>query len=459
MHPRHLLVLLACLLAFVAAHPFAGQAPAPQQSPAAAAQNGQQLVALADEVGKEVETLRGWTFKQPIKKELTTLPDTVAYLKRQVDESLPPGKAEVTQAFLRTIGLLPPTGELRTMWVALLENQVGGFYDTKSKSMHLVAREGTPPAVERIVLAHELTHALDDQWADLDTFVKEHTNETEDMGLAAQSVVEGSATALMMQYAAQLIVQKKMDPAALLGYAKQEEERSKPFLDAPRYFSAMLASYICGAQFLAKGQLMTIALGPSDKPIGDALLAARADPPQSSEQILHPDKYWKRETRDEPVKFDDRAATAWLAQPGRVVVHADTVGELLTAILTTAAGAKLNLMAAQTSDAWTNAAATGWGGDRFYLVASGTSVDNAKASLAGLKGVWVTAWDTTKDRDEFVTAVPGGSFAPGAAIAPVGSVVAVVYFGFAEAERATLTKGLQASPIPMTKGGKAFGSE
>jgi hypothetical protein len=137
-------------------------------------------------------------------------------------------------------------------------------------------------------------------------------------------------------------------------------------------------------------------------------------------------------------------------------VHADTVGELLAAILTSAPHAKVDMMAAQTSDAWTNAAAAGWGGDRFYLVASGTSVDSAKASLTGLTGAWVTAWDTTKDRDEFVAAVPRGSFAAGAAVAPVGSLVAVVYFGYTETERATLTKGLQAAPIPMTKGGKAF---
>jgi hypothetical protein len=267
--------------------------PSRQLAAVAAKAQADRLVAVADEVQKDVEALRGWSFKRPIKKELTTVEQMRQYLERQADKSLPAGRLQVVQAFLRTIGLIPANTDLKTTWMTLLEGQVGGFYDTETKTMHLVARDGLPPFAERIMLAHELTHALDDQYADLDAFTKARQNGTEDLDLAFESVVEGSATALMLQYTTRAVISGRIDQKALQQYAQQEAERSKTFLDAPRYFSAMLGSYICGALFLARGPLMALALAPDDKAIGDALLAARKDPPQSTEQILHPDKYHK----------------------------------------------------------------------------------------------------------------------------------------------------------------------
>jgi hypothetical protein len=444
------LVLLLVALVGVSASNRAGEAASSRQL-AAVATKGQAdgLVAVVNEVTKEVEALRGWTFKQPIKTELTTVEQMRQYLERQAARSLPGTRLPITQAFLRTIGLIPQNADLKATWMALLENQVGGFYDTETKTMHLVARAGLPPFVERIMLAHELTHALDDQYVDLEGFTKPRQNGTEDLDLTTEAVVEGSATALMMQYTARAMMAGRMDQKALQQFAQEEAERSKVFLDAPRYFSAMLGSYICGTQFLARGQMMALILAPDDKAIGEALLAARKDPPQSTEQILHPDKYWDGAKRDQPIVIDDAAAAKWLAQPGRSIVRADTIGEMLIAILTSARGASSNLQLISTSEAWTNAAASGWGGDRFYLLGSGDNADAARTDLKNLKGVWVTAWDTPKDRDEFVAALPKGSLASGAVADAVGDSVAVVYFGIDDAERGALTTRLRETPLPM----------
>ncbi len=424
-------------------------------SPAGKAQSAEQLIALTDEVARQVETLRGWSFKQPVKKELTTVDQVRQYLEQQAGKSLPDSKAQRVQALLRVIGLIPPTMELKKTWLTLLEGQVAGFYDPDTKTMHLVSRDGLPPFIERITLAHELTHALDDQYVDLQAFSKARENKSEDVDLATESVVEGSATALMMQYATRAMMSGGADPKALQEYAQQEADRNKVFLDAPRYFSAMLGSYICGMQFLAKGQLMALLLAPDDKAIGDALVAARKDPPDSTEQILHPEKYWDAARRDAPIVVDDADAETWLGQRGRWVVAADTIGEMLTAILTSRPGTPVNPQNFQSS-AWTNAAATGWGGDRFYLLASGDTLDAARAGLKDLKGVWVTAWDSPKDRDEFLAALPEGSLAPGAVSDPIGSSVAVVYFGLDPTERARLTARLREKPLAMTQAGKAW---
>jgi hypothetical protein len=446
------LILLLVALVGVSASNRTGQAASSRQLAAAAAKGqAEGLVAVANEVTKEVEALRGWTFKQPIKEELTTVEQMRQYLERQAARSMPGKKLPITQALLRTIGLIPQNADLKATWMALLENQVGGFYDTETKTMHLVARAGLPPFVERIMLAHELTHALDDQYVDLEGFTKPRENGTEDLDLTTEAVVEGSATALMMQYTAQAMMAGRMDQKALQQFAQEEAERSKVFLDAPRYFSATLGSYICGTQFLARGQMMALILAPDNKAIGEALMAARKDPPQSTEQILHPDKYWDGAKRDQPIVIDDAAAAKWLALPGHSIVHADTIGEMLIAILTSPRGANPNLQTMPTSEAWTNAAAAGWGGDRFYLLASGDNADAARADLKNLKGVWVTAWDTPKDRDEFVAALPKGSLASGAVAETVGDSVAVVYFGIDEAERGALTSRLRETPLPMAR--------
>ncbi len=422
---------------------------------ASAAQTPEQLLAMTDEVARQVEAMRGWTFKQPVKKELTTPDQVRQYLEQQAAKSLPDGKAQREQALLRTIGLIPPTMDLKKTWLAVLESQVAGFYDPDTKTMHLVNRQGMPLFVERITLAHELTHALDDQYVDLQAFTKSGDSDTDDLELTTQSVVEGSATALMMQYAARAMMSGGVDQKALQEYGQQEADRNKAFLEAPRYFSAMLGAYICGTQFLARGQLMALLVAPDDKAIGEALLAARKEPPSSTEQILHPAKYWDAAKRDDPVVVDDAAAGAWLAQPGRWVVATDTIGEMLIAILTSAPGTKVNLQNMQ-PNAWTNAAATGWGGDRFYLLASGDSVENARAGLKDLKGVWVTAWDTPKDRDEFLAALPTGSLPAGAAGHAVGPSVAVVCFGIDAPEQAALTARLRDKPLAMTRSGKAW---
>jgi hypothetical protein len=105
---------------------------------------------------------------------------------------------------------------------------------------------------------------------------------------------------------------------------------------------------------------------------------------------------------------------------------------------------------------WTNAGATGWGGDRFYLLADGESADAAARDLRNVKGVWVTAWDSERDRDEFIRALAAGQQAAGAAVVPSGARLAVMFVNFEEPERAALAKQLAAAPPKMTRAGKPW---
>ena len=451
LYTLHLLIAALLLCAWSPA-----LSPALAAAPAPATTTPKDLAQVTDEVAKEVEALRGWTFKQPVEKRSCTPQEALAYVKREIREQTPPERIAKIQAFLRTVGLLPQDCDLKKTLLDLLEEQVGGYYDTKTKALYLVERgERMPDLVARIFLAHELTHALDDQHVGLEGFLKGLLGQSEDLDLVAASVTEGSATSLMTQYMMRAQLSGRHNMSDLQAYALQEAERSKVFASAPRYFSTMLATYLCGMTFLTRGNILAAALG-DNQAVGRNLMAAVKDPPKSTEQILHPEKYWDPAKRDDPVVVDDAAAAGMLQKPGRRVVHTNTVGEMLCAILTAPPGRRMNVLTMQMTDSWTNPAARGWGGDRFYLLASGASAEAAAAALTDLRGVWFTLWDTPQDRDEFVAAYERQPATGRRTIVGLGSLGAVVLFGFDEAEEKAVADRIKKAPPPMTRAGKPW---
>lgn len=439
-----------------AAQPKAPAKPA-AKAPAAGPADSAALVKMADEVAREVEALRGWKFKDAVRKQTCSPEYAREHLEKEIAKQVPADKIERIQGFLRLVGLLPPQADLKKSYLDILQEQAGGFYDSETKTLYMVdqpAKAGA--AVERIMVAHELTHALDDQQIDFEKTLKPLLGQSEDQDLALQSVIEGSATALMMKYMTQAALTGQLDPMALQAYAAEEAQRSQALTAAPRYFQAMIGTYLCGMQFLAKGNLMAVMMAPDNKAVGAAFTAAIKDPPRSTEQILHPEKYWNAEARDNPVEIADEAVTKLLQSPGRWVVHTDTVGEMLAAILTTPAATAPNIMAMQMSDSWTNAAAKGWGGDRFYLVSAGPTADAAGKALKDPRGLWITLWDTTADRDEFVAAYEQAAPMPGRTTFKLGSLGAVFFFNFPDADRQALEQKLQKSPPKFTQNGKAW---
>jgi hypothetical protein len=440
-------------LALVFSAGWLSAAPAGQAPPAAA--RADQLVRVADEVAREVEQLRGWTFKQPVRKERIPLARARQDIRRMLLASDKPQHRARLQAFLRMAGLIPPDCDLLATSLTVLDQQVAGYYEPAKRTLRLVDRPNPmPPFVERMILSHELTHALDDQYLDLAGLMNP-VNGTEDTDFVATALGEGSATSLMLQYMAASQKSGRFSLADLSQYMAEELARVRTLEQLPRYFSAMFGSYVVGAAFLARGELTTILTQPDNRSIGEALLTARRVLPRSSEQMLHSEKYWDPAQRDEPIVMDDRAMALWLARPGRHIVHRDTLGELLTAILTEPRDTPRDLTMLQSVGAWTNAGAAGWGGDRFFLMANRSGPD-ALRTTNGLQGVWVTAWDTPKDRDEFLSALEKGSPPPNSTAVPVGRQLAVVFIAFDEAERESLLHRLTILPLAMTRGGKVW---
>jgi hypothetical protein len=439
----------------------AGQSPpaAPRPSPPAPSRTAplpvEPLDKLADDIAREVEQLRGWKFKRPVKKERIPAARARLDIQRVILASDSPDRRGKLQALLRVAGLIPADCDLLAASLAVLDDQVAGYYEPATRTLRLVDRPNPMPAfVERMVLAHELTHALDDQHIDLGSLMKPGAG-TEDTDFVAAALGEGSATSLMLQ--SMLAAQKsgRFGIAELSEYVAQELARAETLEHMPRYFTAMFGSYVVGAAFLAKGELATVLAMPDNRAIGEALLAARRALPRSSEQVLHAEKYWDIARRDEPVLIDDRAAADWLGRPGRRIIHRDTLGEMLTALLTAPREASRSLAELQSVGAWTNPGAAGWGGDRFYLLADRQATGGLRTTK-GLQGVWVTAWDSAKDRDEFLATLDKGSPAPNSVAVPVGRQLAIVFIAIEPAERESLIRRFNLLPLPMTRGGRVW---
>jgi hypothetical protein len=353
---------------------------------------------LADDVAKTVESLRGWTFKAPVKKGMYSEDELRGFIEKRLVEEYPPEELAATETFLRTIGALPEHTGLRQTLIDVLMSQIGGFYDPPTKTFYMIKREGAEygQMIDRILIAHELTHALDDQRVSLDSLMSAR-DRSQDGEFVIGALVEGSATEVMTRYVTQAQFSGDMKADDLQKLMKSEEERSKVFFEAPRYFQSLLANYTCGMFFLLQGNLGAI-LGGTGSTVnaGNNFLKAVHDPPRSSEQILHPDKYWDAVKRDEPVEVDEQSVREWLKPYD--IIHENTAGEILAAILTTPADQELDPLAAGLPTYWTNSAATGWGGDRFY------QLKPPPTSSIAVSSVWLTLWDTAQDRDEFVAA-------------------------------------------------------
>lgn len=413
------------------------------------------LERVADEVAREVEQLRGWKFKHPVRKQRISLARAHAEMRRLLLEADRPDHRARVQSLLRVAGLIPPDCSLLDTNLEVLDQQVDGYYEPATRTLRLVDRPTRlPPFAERMVLSHELTHALDDQHIGLDSLLGSGDG-SEDTSFVAAALQEGSATSLMLQEMALAQQSGRFSLMDLSQYVAEELQRARVFEQLPRYFSAMFGSYIVGTAFLTRNNLTTLLAQPDNRAVGEALLAARRSLPLSSEQMLHPDKYWDQARRDVPVVIDDKAMTLWLSRPGRRVLHRDTLGEFLTAILTEPRESRRDLMTQQLPEAWTNAGAAGWGGDRFFLV-SNRGGSRVLDTTRDLQGVWVTAWDTPKDRDEFIAALAAGSPPPNSVTVPVGRQMAVVFIAIGEQERTSLLRRLDLMPLTMTRDGRPW---
>jgi hypothetical protein len=265
---------------------------------------------------------------------------------------------------LAAMGLIRRDYPLREKFVDILGEQIAAFYDHHQHQLFMFADATLDKAENRVILSHELTHALQDQHFDLLKLPLEIKN-NDDRAIAAGALVEGDATVVMMQYLLQNVSWRGMNET-LTGLASRDMNQIEK---APRYLRETLVFPY------AQGQQFCLALQAQGGYA--AISAAFKNPPSSSAQILHPEKYLA-EPREEPVAIEWSDTTA----NGKEPIADNVLGELGVRIL----------LSDWVDEATGQKAAAGWRGDRYLVFDDGNAV------------VWKTMWRSEESAGEFFRA-------------------------------------------------------
>lgn len=332
----------------------------------------------------ELTAIRGLTFRSKV--PVTVIDDKKAreYALTRFRHMMPESKIRADQTAFRLLGLVPKDTDLLKTLLDVLEEQAGGFYDPGTKSFYLL--DDMPADMTPLLTAHEMTHALEDQRYGLDARIEKLVDD-DDASFALSALIEGSATLAAAAYVTSAVGSGALDAERL---AAVGETVSTERLDAMPVSlrRQLLGPYVLGLTFLSRGEALPGAFPKAD------IDAAWSRPPKSSEQILHPEKYWDKKRRDDPkrvlIPSPSKALGEGWTRSGSGILGELSLGSLVGA--QTPAGADL-LMG---RSSWTNAAASGWGGDRFEVWTRG---DGSVVLLA-------TVWDTAKDAAEFEAALP-----------------------------------------------------
>jgi hypothetical protein len=275
---QYLWVLLTAIL-LSAASSFCQTLSAP--APAASEKASAEFAAATDEVLQQMSQITGLRLRSPLKKTLRSREEIRAYVLRQMDEDKNPRQRYADARAAEAFGLLPKGFDLDPFMVDLMTEQIAGLYDPKSQEFYIA--DWIPLADQKIVMSHELTHALEDQYFHIDDWSKA-VHENGDATLARDAVLEGSATAAMMDYMLRdtgysLKNLPDIDPSTFMG-----DLASSPKLNqAPPFIKdTLLFPYLSGLTFTAAAL----------KNAGwNALPSLFSNPPLSTQQILHPALY------------------------------------------------------------------------------------------------------------------------------------------------------------------------
>jgi hypothetical protein len=330
--------------------------------------------ALYSRIEQQVIALRGLQLEQPVEREVLDEAGLRDYITSNFNQDNPASFVTATEHLYKTLLLMPQDASLENLYVELLTSQVAGLYDDKTKKMYVVSRSGAIGPAEEVTYAHEFTHALQDQHFGLRKLVGDAKDQG-DRTLARTALVEGDATLLMSLWA-----QAHLTAAELAEVVNAADPASQAVLDKmPAILREPLLFPYTSGLTLTLGDFGRGGFGAVDQQFGD--------PPDTTEQVLHPDKLAAREPAvavSLPADLAARMGSGW------TVALEDTLGEFQLEILLRDVGGA--------SAAVSTAAAAGWGGDRIALL---------EGPSGGTGVVLSTAWDTANDADEYLSAAAG----------------------------------------------------
>ena len=337
------------------------------------------LVAMADDITRQVVALRGLELKRPFSKGVLDREGISTRLRERLAKEYNPDEIQIESRMLKRLGLLPADADYLKLLDDLLMEQVAGFYDPYSTQLYVA--DWLDGNLQQPAMAHEIEHALQDQHFNLKSFAMP-LKEDGDRQLAHSALVEGDGTAVMLEFVARTLnIDVARLPDAIEAIAAQltsNQMQAHPgpgndrLTQAPRFLRETLTfPYFSGMKFV-----LATRKGHPWSRINEVF----RDPPESTEQILHPEKY---QTHEHPMTV---ASTALHSLGTAKELRRDVLGEFGWSLL----------LFVHLDDALAQRAAAGWGGDR-VVAYGGPEGPVAVATLS--------TWDTEQDALEMESAL------------------------------------------------------
>lgn len=322
-----------------------------------------------EQIARAVERLRGLTFEQGIKPEVLTPEALRARVEQQIRTETSREDIEISDKVLTALGLLAPGDDLYQISLEVGTEQVAGYYDDEAKKLVVAGSASNLTPYDRVLTAHELTHALTDQRFGFDALVALEDERKDDEATAYLSLIEGDATLMMLLYREEVLTadeRRQMD--------RQANGQSSPELDAapPVIRESLLFPYTRGAQF-ANALYQRGGTAELDR--------AYLSPPTSTEQIMHPARYF---TRDEPQPVTMPDVGKALGSGWRAIDEGG-IGEFDALLI-----ADQFLPETDARDA-----AAGWDGGRYE------AFDSSKGTLVAMSTVWDSAGEARQAAEAF----------------------------------------------------------
>jgi len=278
---------------------------------------------IFEEIGRDLKELTEITdlkMHHTVPFDLITKDQVNQFLKDRVKDVATPEEIRIEELALKKFGFVPQDFDLKKTTIDLLTEQAAAFYDYHKKKLYIT--DWAPQDMRQAALIHELAHALADQNFHLERFIRKGSD-NDDLSMARDAVMEGQATWLMSE-----VIERRAGQT-LKGAGESVEMMSRsmasggseyPVYDsAPLYFRRTLVfPYMQGMLF------QNAAVEKLDE---EAFARVFRQPPVSTQQILHPDKYFAgiQPTRPALPRFSARHGYKRLA--------AGTMGELDHSVL------------------------------------------------------------------------------------------------------------------------------
>ena len=322
--------------------------------------------------------LRGLKVARSVPCRLQGKAEVERYLRDTIKKKIPEERIAREGKVYQLLGLIPRDYQYLEGIVGLYTEQLGGYYDAE-KEFYAMA-QWMPAVMQMPIAVHELTHALQDQHFALEELV-DYKKQTSDALMAHSALVEGDATAVMLDYARSLSGQGSISELENVSTFMAQNitgamisaslNKAPPSLQA-----SLIFPYVSGLNFahvlLKEGGYAMINKGFKN-------------PPMSTEQILHPEVYLKGEKGF--VEVPDHAPPKGVSLESKAPIFSDRFGEFLIS----------TWLSTWISPLEASKAASGWGGDRVSLY---QLTNSAQGVL-----VWDLRWDSVAEAREFFDAL------------------------------------------------------